>query len=125
VTRASPRYTLVYDGECRFCTRSANVVRRWDRRYVVEILPSQDPTVAKRFPWIPASHFAEAMQLVREDGTTWQGAKAVEQLLAILPRGRWFSWMFWLPLARPMANRVYRWIARNRNRLGCGDHCRP
>ena len=115
----------MYDGECRFCTRSANVVRHWDRRYVVEILPSQDPSVPRRFPWIPAGDFAQAMQLVREDGTTWSGAAAVEELLTVLPRGRWISWTFRLPFGRALADRLYRWVARNRYRLGCGAHCQP
>ena len=25
--------------------------------------------------------------------------------------------------ARPLADRFYKWFARNRYKLGCGDHC--
>jgi predicted DCC family thiol-disulfide oxidoreductase YuxK len=31
--------------------------------------------------------------------------------------------VFSIPFARPLAERFYRWFARNRYRLGCGEHC--
>jgi predicted DCC family thiol-disulfide oxidoreductase YuxK len=33
------------------------------------------------------------------------------------------SWMFKIPFVRPLVDRFYRWFARNRYRLGCGEHC--
>jgi predicted DCC family thiol-disulfide oxidoreductase YuxK len=122
---SSQRYTLVYDGECRVCTRSVDVVRRWDTSAEIDIVAYQDAGVILRFPWIPAHAFDEAMQLVGPSGETWQGAAAVEQLLMILPRGRWVAWIYRIPLVRSLADRFYRWFARNRYRLGCGQHCAP
>jgi len=116
-------YTLVYDGMCRICNPLADVVRRWDRRLRIEVVPSQATGVMARFPWIPARAFSQAIQLVGPQGRTWQGAAAVEQLLTVLPRGRWISWIFRVPFVRALADRVYRWVARNRYRLGCGEHC--
>src|ERR1035441_6164156 len=51
------------------------------------------------------------------------GAAAAERLVKILPGGRPLGCLFALPCARPVADRVYRLIARNRFRLGCGAHC--
>jgi predicted DCC family thiol-disulfide oxidoreductase YuxK len=34
-------YTLVYDGDCRFCVRSADLVATWDRGGTVEMVPFQ------------------------------------------------------------------------------------
>lgn len=119
------RYTLVYDGDCRVCTRSVNVVRRWDTRRDIEIVPYQGAGVMARFPWIPQHAFADAIQLIGPGDGTWQGAAAVEQLLTVLPRGRWFAWIFRIPFARSVAEKFYRWFARNRYRLGCSDHCTP
>jgi len=113
----------VYDGECRVCRRTADVLRRWSRDGNIEIVPWQAPGVTARFSWIPAQAFSEAMQLIAADGTTWQGAAAIEQLLEALPRGRLISWLFHVPFARTLADRFYRWFARNRYRLGCGEHC--
>lgn len=116
-------YTLVYDGSCRMCTRIANALRKWDHQRAIEVVPSEGIGVMARFPWIPARAFSAAIQLVGPGGQTWQGAQAVEQLLHVLPRGRWIAWIFKIPFARPLADRIYRWIAKNRYRLGCGDHC--
>ena len=106
------------------CTRVATVVEQWDSRQAVEILPSQASELGDRFPWIAQQAYAEAMQLVGPGGETWQGSAAVEQLLTILPRGKWISWLFRIPFARRIADQLYRWVARNRYRLGCGEHCR-
>ena len=116
-------YTVVFDGDCRVCTRLSGVLRTWDARRQLEVVTSQQPGVMARFPWIPPRAYADALQLIAADGTTWQGAAAVEHLLHILPRGRWIAWVFRIPLVRPLADRFYRWFARNRYRLGCGAHC--
>src|ERR1019366_3284899 len=76
-----------------------------------------------RFPWIPKDAYHEAMQLVGPANETWSGAAAAERLVKILPGGRPLGCLFALPFARPVADRVYRLIARNRFRLGCGAHC--
>ena len=115
-------YTVVFDGDCKVCTRLAKVLRDWGGEQL-EVVSSQQPGVMARFPWIPPRTYAEALQLVAADGTTWQGAAAIEQLLNVLPRGRLIAWVFKVPFVRTLADRFYRWFARNRYRLGCGSHC--
>ena len=117
-------YAVVYDGDCTVCTRLARVLARWDTRATFDVVPSQAPGVAARFPWIPLRAYRESLQLVGEGGRTWQGAAAIERILDLLPRGRWIAGIFSLPFARPAAERFYRWFARNRFQLGCGAHCR-
>lgn len=116
-------YTVVFDGDCRVCTRLSGVLRSWDRHAQLEVVSSQQPGVMARFPWIPAHAYVEALQLVAADGTTWQGASAIERLLDVLPKGRLLSWVFSIPFARAAADRFYKWFARNRYKLGCGSHC--
>jgi predicted DCC family thiol-disulfide oxidoreductase YuxK len=117
-------YTLVYDGDCKVCTRLARVLATWDVHGLIEVVPFQNPSVAPRFPWIPERAYREAMQLVQTStGKTWQGAAAAEELLNILPKGCLIGWLFNVPLIRPLADRVYKAFARNRYRLGCGEHC--
>jgi predicted DCC family thiol-disulfide oxidoreductase YuxK len=116
-------YTVVYDGTCKVCTRLARVLEKWDKTQQLEIVPSQAAGVAARFPWIPARAYAEALQLVAANGTTWQGSAAIEQLLNVLPRGKSISWIFHIPFVRTIADRFYKWFARNRYKLGCGEHC--
>jgi predicted DCC family thiol-disulfide oxidoreductase YuxK len=116
-------YTVVFDGDCKVCTKLTKVLRAWDRTNQLEIVSSQQPGVQARFPWIPARAYVEALQLIAADGTTWQGAAAIEQLLNVLPRGRWIAWVFRIPFARTLADRFYKWFARNRYKMGCGAHC--
>ena len=117
-------YTVVYDGQCKVCGRVVKLLRKWDARSgLLEIIPSQTPGLHARFPWIPARAYLESVQLVGPGGQTWQGAAAVERLLDALPKGKLVTWVFSIPFARPLAERFYRWFARNRYRLGCGEHC--
>ena len=116
-------WVVVYDGNCKVCGRIVRVLLKWDRRRELEIVPSQAPGVQARFPWIPARAYRESVQLVGPGGHTWQGAAAVEQILDVLPKGKLVTWIFSIPFVRPLAERFYRWFARNRYRLGCGEHC--
>jgi len=118
------RYAVIYDGHCKVCGRMVRLLAKWDRNHELEIIPSQTPGVRARFPWIPPHAYAESVQVIRtSDGKTWQGAAAFEELLKVLPKGRLLSWLFKIPFVRPLAERFYRWFARNRYRMGCGEHC--
>jgi predicted DCC family thiol-disulfide oxidoreductase YuxK len=117
-------YTVVYDGSCKVCGKIVKGLEKWDRNNQLEIIPSETPELDARFPWIPQHAYSESLQLIRvSDGMTWQGAASIEQLLDVLPKGRFASWIFAIPFARPIAEKAYRWFARNRYRLGCSDHC--
>jgi predicted DCC family thiol-disulfide oxidoreductase YuxK len=119
-----PTHTVIYDGECGVCLRSVRALQNWDRRGRLEFVSSQSLEVPARFPWIPSSAFADSLQVVRaSDNKTWQRAAAIEELLNILPRGKLMRWIFAIPFARPVAEKIYRWFARNRYRFGCKDHC--
>ncbi|HYD51886.1 MAG TPA: DUF393 domain-containing protein, partial [Gemmatimonadaceae bacterium] len=95
----------------------------WDRTRRIEVVPSQATGVMARFPWIPPRAYAEALQMVGPGGRTWAGAAAIEQILDVLPRGRLISWVFSIPGLRRVADRFYRWFAKHRYKLGCGEHC--
>lgn len=117
-------YTVVYDGYCKVCKKLVAALIKWDRKNILEILPSQTPTLATRYPWIPAKAYLESVQFVENaNGTTWQGAAALEHIIDVLPKGRFITWIFSIPFVRPLAEKFYRWFARNRYRLGCGEHC--
>ncbi len=117
-------YTVVYDGFCNVCKRLVHMLTKWDGKNEMEILPSQTPGLHARFPWIPARAYLESVQVIEtHTGRTWQGAAALEQILDIVPKGKLISWIFSIPFVRPIAEKIYRWFARNRYKLGCGEHC--
>ena len=111
------------DGTCKVCGRLVKVLHAWDKNHILEVVPSQAPGVMARYPWIPPRAFAEALQMVGRNGETWSGAAAIEQILNVLPKGKLISWFFKIPYMRVIADKFYRWFARNRYHLGCGEHC--
>ena len=118
------QYTVVYDGDCNVCKKLVRVLTKWDHNGDLEILPSQTAGLHARYPWIPARAYLESVQVIHNpSGQTWQGAAAIERLLDVLPKGTLLLWIFSIPLVRPLAEKVYRWFARNRYHLGCGEHC--
>ncbi len=117
-------YTVVYDGYCKVCRRFVAILIKRDKHGELEILPSQTPGLAERYPWIPLKAYLESVQFIENgNGTTWQGAAALEHIIDVLPKGRLVTWIFSVPLVRPLAEKFYRWFAENRYRLGCGEHC--
>src|SRR5216110_1251400 len=97
------RPTLIYDGECGFCRKCVDLVLRRDRERVATF-------------GIPLPALAAAMHLVLPDGRVFAGADAAPEILRLL-RQRWLAAIFLVPGVRPVARRVYAWIARQRRCL--------
>ena len=73
----------------------------------------------ERFPQISEAQCLTAMQLVLPDGRVLAGADAVPELLNRVRGWRHVAWVFGLPPLRPLARRVYAWVARNRMKISC------
>ena len=115
-----PVATLIYDGECAMCRASALWLMRLAlSRKQLEILPCRSPVRATRFPHISEDACTTAMQLVLADGRVLAGADAVPELLRRIRGLGWLASVFALPVMRPLARRVYAWIARNRMKISC------
>jgi predicted DCC family thiol-disulfide oxidoreductase YuxK len=120
VNRPAARAVLVYDDECPMCRASALWLMRLARSGGrLEILPCRSPVRAARFPRITEDACLTAMQLVLPDGRLLAGADAVPELLRRIRGLGWLATVFALPGMRPLARRVYGWIARNRMRISC------
>jgi len=117
----APVATLIYDGECAMCRASALwIMRRAMDGGALEILPCRSAPRLARFPQVTDEQCMTAMQLVLPDGRVLPGADAMPELLRRMPRWRALASVFALPGMRPVARRVYAWIARNRMRVSCG-----
>lgn len=110
------RPTLVFDGECGLCRRCVAIVHRWDREHRLATLPFQDQARVAGFG-IPLPALAAAMHLVLPDGSVFAGADAAPELLRLLPGTRWLAPLFAVPGVRPVARRLYAWIAARRHCL--------
>jgi predicted DCC family thiol-disulfide oxidoreductase YuxK len=115
---------LVYDGDCAFCTRCAEVAKR--------LLPVGIPVVA----WQQLDDLA-LLGLTVEDVTTqawWVGTDGrlsgghAAVARCVMAMRRWYSPLAALLLVPPiswLAALVYRWVAANRHAMPGGtDACR-
>lgn len=115
--------TLVYDGDCAFCTSCAEFVGR-------HIVRRDGPTQVTVVPWqfadldslgLGVAECQAAVQWVGVDGTRAAGPEAIAHLLRTgrppwRPLGCLLARRPVLPLAWPL----YRWVARNRHRMPGG-----
>jgi predicted DCC family thiol-disulfide oxidoreductase YuxK len=114
-------WTLVYDGECRFCGRWVALIRRWDRSARVRAVAFQDAAAWEALPGLSRPVLESAVHLVSPEGRVYAGAAAAAPLLRLLPAGRLVAAPLRLPGAAGVAAATYRWVARHRHRLGCGS----
>lgn len=117
------RWWVVYDGDCSVCGTLVERLRQLDTADRFRCVPYQDAEVRGALSFIPEAAFAEALQVVAPDGRNWEAATAVEVIVAGLPATGWAAPVFKVPGVRPLAEKGYRAFARNRHRLGCGEHC--
>ncbi len=116
--------TLIYDAKCAFCQRWVTRFKRLDRRGVARWLPLQNAQ-AEGLSGRTREQLEAAMHLVRSDGTVFQGADAVRELLKLIRWGWASETLLLIPGVMAIARSVYTWVAVRRNRFGCGgDHCR-
>jgi predicted DCC family thiol-disulfide oxidoreductase YuxK len=110
----SGRYTVLYDGDCPICRGSVSRLEAKDREGILDFVPAKAPEVGEEFSWLSPDALREAVHVVGPDGKTWVGVEAMEELARVLPGWRWLSWALRVPLVRPLAERIYAWVARNR-----------
>ena len=117
VTELAPNNpTLIYDGECGICRQAVTILKKWDREHLLRYVPFQDSAGVSRFG-IALPALAAAMHLLLPDGRVYPGADAVPELLRLLRGKRWLARLFDIPGVRPLARRIYAWIAMRRHCL--------
>lgn len=113
---------LLYDGDCGFCTRSAEVLRRRIRT-ADDVRPWQALDLASL--GIAPDAATAAVQHVADDGTVTSGARAIAATLRAAPQPwRLTGRLLDARIVRPVAAAAYALVAANRHRLpGSGPAC--
>lgn len=118
--------TLVFDGNCGFCTRSRNLLIKLDRRHRMSTVPLQQPGVPERVG-VSREELGKSVYWVADDGTRCSGAEAVNAALSAAVGSTIPLRVYRLPGVRRAQDAAYRWVAANRHRLPgttpwCGSH---
>jgi predicted DCC family thiol-disulfide oxidoreductase YuxK len=111
---------IVYDGQCGFCVRALDRVRRLARRSVFRFHDANvGGTVQAQFPMLAGADTALAMFAVTERGEVFRGFFAFRRMLWASPWLVPLLALFYAPGASLLGPRIYAWIARRRRSLGC------
>ncbi|MFD2238309.1 thiol-disulfide oxidoreductase DCC family protein [Aureimonas populi] len=114
--REGPDGLMVFDGLCNVCSAQVQFLLRIDPRGQIRFTSIQSPYgrhLARRHGIDPDD---PSTFLFFERGRPLQASEAVVAISRRLPRPwRWLRGLSVLP--RPMRDRVYGWIARNRYRI--------
>jgi predicted DCC family thiol-disulfide oxidoreductase YuxK len=114
---AERRPTLVFDGDCAFCTSCAGLLERIGPK--AEIVAWQVADLGEL--GITAAQAAEAVRWVGAEGTVRTGHEALAAALGTAgPAWRIAGKAILLPGVSPLAAAGYRLVARNRYRLPGG-----
>lgn len=119
--------TVLYDGNCAFCSGSADRVRRLDRNHRIALVDLHDPAVPSRFPQVDLEEAMRLIKAVDPQGRVSSGIDAWADICHVLPGWQAAAWLLKVPGIHTLAGWGYGWIARNRyrwNRNACtGDSC--
>lgn len=121
ITVVPPEGLLLFDSDCGFCTACARWLSRRGARVVERPLSATDAEALG----VDSDRARREIPLVSADGVVW-GAEAIAGALTSCPRPwRWAGRVISSAPVRPLAGRVYAWVARNRHRFpGGSEACR-
>jgi predicted DCC family thiol-disulfide oxidoreductase YuxK len=114
------RPVVLYDGECAFCRRWIDRLRRWDRAGRIDALPSAERHELTAMPPIDDTALDRAMHLVTPGGRVYAGGRAVAEVARYLPMGAVLHPLLRLPGISHLLDAGYRFVAARRHRPGCG-----
>lgn len=110
------RHVILFDEGCGFCRWSLARVLRWDRHGRLRAAAIQSHEGTRLLADLSGSDRLGSWHLVTPDGRRYSGGAATAPLARLLPAG---APVAFLAETFPGTNdRLYRWVARNRDSLG-------
>jgi predicted DCC family thiol-disulfide oxidoreductase YuxK len=115
--------TLFFDGACGMCTRSRDLLLRFNRTGSVQTETLQSPGTAQRLGIEPAS-LLESIRWLDASGAVYSGAEAANAAFSAAIGTRIPLAIYRIPGIRFIEEAVYRWIAAHRYRFpGTTPYC--
>ena len=114
---------VLYDAECPLCRREIALLHRLDRRGRIASEDIADPSFDASRYGLTFEQVMGRIHGVLPDGTIVRDVEVFRRLYRAVGLGWLLAWTRW-PIGRWIADRAYRWFARNRLRLtGRRDAC--
>jgi predicted DCC family thiol-disulfide oxidoreductase YuxK len=115
---ASPRATVLFDGDCGVCQGLKQFAESHDTTGRLTFAPFQTADLDNLSPGLSRKMAGQALYFIRADGQRFRGAKAVFETMKRLP-GLWslVGAVLSLPLLSWLAEPFYRLFARRRARI--------
>lgn len=123
--KPTPAPILFYDGECGFCNASVQFVLRHEATPVLSFAPLQGETAAHHLPasGLPPDIGQHTIVLF-EGGKFLVRSRAAVRVMQHMG-GKWRTLGAIARLVpAPLADLIYRFVARNRTRLPAGQSCK-
>ena len=110
--------TVVFDGECSFCRTAMNYSQEKDTDRNLTFVSYQLANLNQVSPGLTYQMAEQTLYFIRDDGTQFQGAQAVFEILKRLP-GLWglFGALMSLPLISTISEPFYRAFASKRRSI--------
>ncbi len=116
----STKLSIIYDGQCVFCIRVLNFVKKFDTFEALVFYDSHDQgAMAEKFPMVNPQDAEEALLAVTQDGEVFKGFYAFRRSFWKIPYLWIFAVILYVPGLPYVGTRLYNWIARNRKTFGC------
>ena len=110
------RHLVLYDEDCGFCRWSLDRLLRWDRHGRLLAAPIQSEEGDRLLIDLTEEERLGSWHLVTPDGRRYSGGAAAGPMARLLPAGAPVA--FLAETFPRTTDRVYRWVARNRDALG-------
>jgi predicted DCC family thiol-disulfide oxidoreductase YuxK len=120
---SDPCYYVFYDANCRICARSRRAIERLKPSAELAFVDVRDPAAMAPFPMVDRQAGLRQMFVLDPVGRLAGGYDGFVSLVPALRLLRPLRHVLgWRPV-RAVGRRVYRWVARNRYRLGGAVSC--
>jgi predicted DCC family thiol-disulfide oxidoreductase YuxK len=123
---AGNRPVALFDGHCRFCSRSARRLQRMVGSSRLQIRSFQDEGVLEAFPGVSYEACMKRLHLVQPNGRVTAGAEAIARAMTLRPTLGVLAFLYYVPVLRFFLDVGYAVVARYRYRLfGRAGSCDP
>ena len=116
-------YKVFYDGKCRICRRSRQMIERMQPSESVEFVDVNNRLVMAAYPQLADADVKGQMHVIDPSGRLTGGYDAMVALTPALPPLNLLMWLLNLAPVRAIGRALYRWLAANRYRLGGQVSC--